>query len=142
MATGLAILSGDFGAKGEPPRLGALKSDLVVLSAAGDRVAANSASLTAEATHPSVTASLEKSASGGPAFDREGRLAGLVAPIADEPKRIAGVPLAAAHALIVPDAIGAFLGGGELTPEPAATLSAGAIAEREKGAVLAVFCEK
>lgn len=142
MATGLAILSGDFGAKGEPPQLGALKSDLVVLSAAGDRVAANSASLTAEATHPSVTASLEKSASGGPAFDREGRLAELVAPIADEPKRIAGVPLAAAHALIVPDAIGAFLGGGELTPEPAATLSAGAIAEREKGAVLAVFCEK
>ena len=62
MSTGLAILSGDFGAKGEPPRLGALKSDLVVLSAAGDRVAANSASLTAEATHPSVTASLEKSA--------------------------------------------------------------------------------
>ena len=140
--TGLAILSGDFGAKGEPPRLGALSPDLVVLSTAGDRVAANSASLIGEATHPMVTASFEKSASGGPAFDREGRLAGVVAPIADEPKRIAGVPLAAPHALIVPDAIGAFLGGGGLTPEPAATLSAGAIAEREKGAVTAVFCEK
>jgi hypothetical protein len=142
MSTGLAILSGDFGAKGEPPRLGALKPDLVVLSAAGDRVAANSASLTGEAAYPLVTASLEKSASGGPAFDREGRLAGVVAPIADEPDRIAGVPLAAPHALIVADAIGAFLGGGELTPEPAAMLSAGAIAERERGAVAAVFCEK
>ena len=141
-ATGLAILSGDFGAKGEPPRLGALNSDLVVLSAAGDRVAANSASLTGETTHPLVTASLEKSASGGPAFDREGRLAGFVAPIDDEPKRIAGVTLATPHALIVPDAIGAFLGGGGLTPEPAATLSAGAIAERERGAVVAVSCEK
>jgi Putative peptidoglycan binding domain len=142
MDTGLAILSGDFGVKGEPPRFGAPKSDLVVLSAADDRVAANSASLTGEAMRPFVTASLEKSAGGSPAFDREGRLAGIVAPIADEPKRIAGVPLAAPHALIVPDAIGAFLGGGGLTPEPAATLSAGAIAERERGAVAAVFCEK
>jgi peptidoglycan hydrolase-like protein with peptidoglycan-binding domain len=140
--TGLAILSGDFGAKGEPPRLGTLNPDLVVLSAAGDLVAANSASLTGEATHPLITASFEKSASGGPVFDREGRLAGVVAPIADEPKRIAGVPLTAPHALILSDAIGAFLGGGELTPEPAATLSAGAIAQRERGAVAAVFCEK
>jgi hypothetical protein len=141
-ATGLAILTGDFAAKGEPPRLGALKPDLVVLSAAGDGVATNSASLTGEAAKPLVVASLEKGASGGPAFDREGGLAGLVAPIADEPKRIAGVALAAPHRLIVADAIGAFLGGGELTPEPATPLSAGAIAAREKEAVVAVNCEK
>jgi Putative peptidoglycan binding domain len=140
--TGLAILAGDFAAKGEPPRLGALKPDLVVLSAAGDGVAANSASLTGEAAKPLVVASLEKGASGGPAFDREGGLAGLVAPIADEPKRIAGVALAAPHRLILADAIGAFLGGGELTPEPATPLSAGAIAAREKEAVVAVTCEK
>jgi Putative peptidoglycan binding domain len=141
-ATGLAILAGAFAARGDPPRLGALKPDLVVLSAADDGIAANSASLTGDAAKPLVVASLEKSASGGPAFDREGGLAGLVAPIADEPKRIAGVALAAPHALIVPDAIGAFLGGGELTPEPAAPLSAGAIAAREKEAVVAVTCEK
>jgi hypothetical protein len=113
-----------------------------VLSAAGDGVATNSASLTGEAAKPLVVASLEKGASGGPAFDREGGLAGLVAPIADEPKRIAGVALAAPHQLIVADAIGAFLGGGVLTPEPATPLSAGAIAAREKEAVVAVNCEK
>jgi hypothetical protein len=141
-ATGLAILAGDFAARGDPPRLGALKPDLVVLSAAGDGIAANSASLAGDAAKPLVVASLEKGASGGPAFDREGGLAGLVAPIADEPRRIAGVALAAPHALIVPDAIGAFLGGGELTPELAAPLSAGAIATREKAAVVPVFCEK
>jgi hypothetical protein len=141
-ATGLAILAGDFAARGDPPRLGALKPDLIVLSAGGDGVAANSASLTGDGAKPLVVASLEKGASGGPAFDREGGLAGLVAPIADEPKRIAGVALAAPHTLIVPDAIGAFLGGGEMTPEPKAPLSAGAIAAREKEAVVAVFCEK
>ncbi|MGA9850003.1 MAG: serine protease, partial [Roseiarcus sp.] len=69
-------------------------------------------------------------------------LAGLVAPIADEPRRIAGVALAAPYPLIPPEAIGAFLGGGELAPEPAAELSAGAIAAREKNAVVAVYCEK
>ena len=36
--TGLAILAGDFAARGGPPRLGALEPDLVVLSAGGDRI--------------------------------------------------------------------------------------------------------
>jgi hypothetical protein len=141
-ATGLAILAGDFAARGDAPRLGTLKPDLVVLTAGGDGIAANSASPAGASATPLVVASLEKSARGGPAFDREGGLAGLVAPIADEPKRIAGVALAAPYPLIPPEAIGAFLGGGELTPEPAAELSAGAIAAREKDAVVAVYCEK
>ncbi len=112
-----------------------------MLSAAGERVAANAASLASDAP-PIAVASLEKGASGAPAFDRAGALAGLIAPIADEPKRVAGVALAAPHALIEPQAIGAFLGGGELTPLPSPTLSAGAIAARERGAVLAVSCGK
>jgi hypothetical protein len=141
-ATGLAILGGDFAARGEPPRLVALKPNLVVLSAGGDGIAANSSSPAGAAGTPVVVASLEKSARGGPAFDRGGGLAGLVARFADEPKRIAGVALAAPYPLIPPEAIGAFLGGGELTPEPAAQLSAGAIAAREKDAVVAVYCEK
>ncbi|MBV8106351.1 MAG: peptidoglycan-binding protein [Hyphomicrobiales bacterium] len=141
-ATRLAILAGDFAARGNPPRLGALKPDLIVLSTGSDGVAANSASFAGDAAKPLVIASLEKGASGGPAFDREGGLAGLIAPISDEPKRIAGVALASSHPIIAPEAIGAFLGGGEMTPEPAAPLSAGAIAAREKEAVVAVFCEK
>ena len=102
-------------------------------------MAANAATLASDAP-PVAVAPLEKSASGAPAFDRSGALAGLVAPIADEPKRVAGVALAAPHALIEPQAIGAFLGGGEVTPLPSPPLSAGAIAAREKGALLAVFC--
>ena len=141
-STGLAILAGDFAATGDPPRLGGLKPDLIVLSTGGDGVAANSASLAGDGAKPLVIASLEKGASGGPAFDREGGLAGLIAPISDEPKRIAGVALASSHPLIAPEAIGAFLGGGEMTPEPVAPLTAGAIAAREKEAVVAVFCEK
>ncbi|HZZ61297.1 MAG TPA: peptidoglycan-binding domain-containing protein [Roseiarcus sp.] len=139
-ATGLALLAGDFGGRAEPPRVGALSSDLVVLSVAVERVAANAARLASDAP-PSAVASLEKSASGAPAFDRSGGLVGLVAPIAEEPKRVAGVALAAPHALIEPQAIGAFLGGGELQPERSSPpLSAGAIAARQKGTVLAVFC--
>jgi peptidoglycan hydrolase-like protein with peptidoglycan-binding domain len=138
---GLAILAGDFGGKAEPPRLGALSPDLIVLSASGERVAANAATLASE-TPPIAVAPLEKSASGAPAFDRSGALAGLIAPIADEPKRVAGVALAAPHGLIEPQAIGAFLGGGEFTPAPSPPLSAGSIAEREKGLLLAVYCRR
>jgi Putative peptidoglycan binding domain len=138
-ATGLAILAGDFGPKGESPRIGALRPDLVVLSVAGEKVAANAATLASDAP-PIAVASLERNASGAPVFDRSGALAGLVAPIAEEPKRVAGVALAAPHALIEPQAIGAFLGGGELTPLPSPPLSAGEIAAREKGTLIAVSC--
>ena len=65
-----------------------------------------------------------------------------MAPIADDPRRVAGVALAAQHALITPDAVRAFLGGGEPAPEGTASLSAGDIAAREKEALVAVFCQK
>ncbi len=140
-ATGLAILAGEFDGEAEAPRLGAPSSDLVVLSLTGERVAANAATLASDAP-PVAVASLEKSASGAPAFDRSGALAGPIAPITQEPKRVAGVALASPHALIAPQAIGAFLGGGDLAPLPSPKLSAGAIAAREKGAVMAVSCGK
>jgi hypothetical protein len=75
-------------------------------------------------------------------FDRTGALVGLVAPIAEEPKRVAGVALAAAHAVIAPEAVRAFVGGGEPASRSAAKLSAGDIAAREKDALVAVFCTK
>ena len=65
-----------------------------------------------------------------------------MAPIPVEPRRIAGVALAAAHAVIAPDAIRAFLGGGESASESSAQLSAGDIASREGHALVAVFCQK
>jgi peptidoglycan hydrolase-like protein with peptidoglycan-binding domain len=140
-ATGLAIITGDFASKGEAPRLGAPGQDLVILGFAGQRLAASSASFTG-GERPVVTAAVDKGASGGPVFDRNGALVGVVARIADAPKRVAGLALAAPHALIASDALRAFLGGSEPASEKSASLSAGDIADREKKAVLAVFCQK
>jgi class 3 adenylate cyclase len=50
--------------------------------------------------------------------------------------------LAAPHALIPPEAVRAFLGGGEPASGSAAPLSAGDIAAREKEALVAVFCQQ
>jgi hypothetical protein len=109
--TGLAILSGDFAPEGKLPGLGALAPDLIALSYGGARVSANSASLGSGPGRPFVLASLEKSARGAPLFDRRGGLVGVVAPIGQDPKRIAGVALAVAHPIVEPQAVGAFLGG-------------------------------
>jgi hypothetical protein len=98
--------------------------------------------LAGDDVRPIVTAALDKGAGGAPAFGRTGALVGLVAPIAGEPKRVAGVALAGAHALIAPDALRAFLGVDESASEQGASLSAGDIAGREKKALVAVFCQK
>ncbi len=141
-ATGLVMLAGDFGLSGEAPRLGAPGQDLVVLGFGGTGVSASSASFTAGDPGPVVTAAVDKGASGGPVFDRSGALVGLVAPIAGEPERIAGLALAAPHALIAPDALRTFLGGVESASGKGGPLSAGEIAARERGALVAVFCHE
>ena len=141
-ASGLAIIAGEFGPKAEAPRLSALTPDLVVLSFAGRRLAASPASLAGDADRPFVFAAVEKNAGGGPVFDRSGGLIGLLAPIAEEPKRVAGVALAAPHRIVGPDALSAFLKLDVAAPTAGAPLSAGDIAAREKGALLAVFCQK
>jgi hypothetical protein len=141
-ATGLAILAGDFASNGGAPRLGAPRQDLVVLGFDGPRLAASSASFTGGEAAPVVTAAVDKGASGGPVFNRSGALVGLVAPIVGEPKRVAGLALAAPHRLIAPDALRAFLGNGEPPSEGAGPLSAGDIAAREQKALIAVFCLK
>ncbi len=142
-ASGLAVLVGDFAANGAEPTLGPLSSDLVALSARGDKVAASPAAVTKDA-QPKVVAALEPSAAGGPLFDRAGRLVGLVGPSAAAPKRVGGVALASSWPVIDSDAIGAFLGGGgvEIAPPASPPLSAGRIADREKGAIVGVFCGK
>ena len=142
-ATGLALIAGDFSSKGAAPRFGAPAQDLVVLGFASDHVSsASSASFAAGEARPAIIAAVDKSAGGGPVFDRKGALVGLVAPIADDPRRVAGVALAAPHPMIAPEAVRAFLGAGEPETGNAAPLSAGDIAAREKGALVAVFCRK
>ena len=141
-ATKLAIIAGDFAARGETPRFGAPAPDDVVLGFAGQRLAVTPASLAGDEARPVVIASVETSAGGGPVFDRRGALVGLIAPIAGEPKRVAGVALAAPHAIIASDAVRAFLGEGDPAAADAAGLSAGDIAAREKQALVAVFCQR
>jgi Putative peptidoglycan binding domain len=141
-AAKLAIIAGDFAARGETPRFGAPAPDDVVLGFAGQRLAVTPASLAGDEARPAVIASVETSAGGGPVFDRRGALVGLIAPIAGEPKRVAGVALAAPHAIIASTAVRAFLGEGEPAAADAAALSAGDIAAREKAALVAVFCQK
>ena len=141
-ATGLAMLAGDFASNGEAPRLGAPAQDLVVLGFAGQSLTASSASIASDGARPVVIAAVERSAGGGPVFDRSGALVGLLAPIAGEPKRVAGLALAAPHALIAPETVRAFLGAGEPASGNGAPLSAGDIAAREKKALVAVFCQK
>src|SRR3984957_13387475 len=141
-ATGLVILAGDFASNGRGPQLGSPAQDLVILGFSGPRVAASPASFTGGEARPVVTAAVDKGASGGPVFDRRGALVGLVAPIAGEPKRVAGLALTAPHMLIAPDALRAFLGASEPASEGAASLSAGDIAARERKALVAVFCQQ
>jgi Putative peptidoglycan binding domain len=141
-ATGLVILAGDFASNGGAPQLGSPAQDLVILGFSGPRVAVSSASFTRGEAAPVVTAAVDKGASGGPVFDRRGALVGLVAPIAGEPKRVAGLALAAPHMLITPDALRAFLGASEPASEGTASLSAGDIAARERKALVAVFCQQ
>jgi hypothetical protein len=141
-ASGLAMIAGDFASNGEALRFGAPGPDVVVLGFAGPRLAASPASLAGGEARPAVVAAVETSAGGGPVFDRRGALVGLMAPIAEEPKRVAGVALAAPHAIIAPAAIRAFLGAGESAPGDAVTLSVGDIAAREKDVLLAVYCGK
>jgi peptidoglycan hydrolase-like protein with peptidoglycan-binding domain len=141
-ATRLAVIGGDFGSAGEPPPIGAPGPDVVVLGFAGSRLAASPASFAGGEAGPAVFAAVEASGGGGPVFDRRGALVALIAPFAEEPKRVAGVALAASHAVIASEAIRAFLGTGEAAPAAAANLSAGDIAGREKEALVAIFCEK
>jgi hypothetical protein len=140
--SGLALLAGDLAATGEPPRFGAPAQDVVVLSFTGPRLTASSTAIAGDQARPVVTAAVEKSAGGAPVFDRNGGLAGLLAPLADEPERVAGVALAVPHGLIGSEAVRAFLGGGEPASGSAAALSAGDIAARQKAAIVAVFCQK
>ena len=147
-ASGLALLAGDFGAGGAPPSFGADSAELVVLSLEPGATP-DKPSLQASAATPTpiggggqaILAALTKSASGAPAFDRKGDLEALVAPIKDEPKRVAGVVLAEPHALIALDAIKRLIGEGGVAALPeAADLGAGEIASAKRASIVTIVC--
>jgi hypothetical protein len=147
-SSGLALLAGDFGAATAPPKLAAGSAELVVLSFEPGATAGKTA-LEASAATPTpagegrqaIVAALTKSASGAPAFDRQGALAAIVAPINGEPRRLAGVVLAEPHALIALAAIERFLGRtGAEAPAPAVALGVGEIAREERAAIVKIVC--
>ncbi|MGA2486400.1 MAG: peptidoglycan-binding domain-containing protein [Roseiarcus sp.] len=145
--SGLTLIGGDFGAGAAAPTLAAGATDLVALSlspAAGGKstleASPGAAAPVGEGTF-AIVAALTKSASGAPAFDRRGALAGVVATIKDEPRRVGAVAIAEPHRLIGAEAIAAFLGLPlAAAPPQAASLSVGEIAAGERGALAEVVC--
>jgi peptidoglycan hydrolase-like protein with peptidoglycan-binding domain len=145
--SGLTLIGGDFGAGAAAPTLAAGATDLVALSlslAAGGKstleASPGAAAPVGEGTF-AIVAALTKSASGAPAFDRRGALAGVVATIKDEPRRVGAVAIAEPHRLIGAEAIAAFLGLPlAAASTQAASLSAGEIAAGERGALAEVVC--
>jgi hypothetical protein len=147
-ANGLALLGGDFAPAATAPMLASGASDLVVLSLSPAAGGKSTLEASPGAVAPladgsrAVVAALTQSASGAPALDRSGALAGVIAPIATPPRRIGAVTLAEPHGLIGAEAVAAFLG--LAAPAPAAseaTLDAGEIALRLRGALAQVVCK-
>ncbi len=130
----LLRLGGDFGAGATAIPVGDDSDDLVALSLAGGGAhptleAATAASV--PGAQGKVLAAL--GASGGPLFDRQGRVVGFVAPAGRVESR-AGVVLAAPRAFLKAAALG------EASAEAGASLPAAAIARLRRSAIVGVFC--
>jgi hypothetical protein len=144
--SGLTLIGGEFGAGARAPTVAGGATDLVALSlltAAGKPTLEASPGAAAPVGEGvfAIVAALTKSASGAPVFDRQGALAGIVAPIKDEPRRVGAVAIAEPHRLIGAEAAAAFLGVAVAAASPqAGSLSAGEIASGERGALAEVVC--
>jgi peptidoglycan hydrolase-like protein with peptidoglycan-binding domain len=144
--SGLTLIGGEFGADARAPALAGDATDLIALSlspAAGKPALEASPGAAAPIGEGAfaIVAALTKSASGAPVFDRQGALAGVVAPIKDEPRRVGAVAIVEPHRLIGAETVAAFLGVPlAATPAQATSLSAGEIAASERGALAEVVC--
>ena len=145
--SGLTLLGGEFGVDAPAPTLADGAGDLVALSLAPAAAGKSTLEASPGAAAPAgegafaIVAALAKSASGAPVFDRRGALAGVVASIKDEPRRVGAVAIADPHRLIGVEAISAFLGVPlAAAPAQAAPLSVGEIAAGERGALAEVVC--
>ncbi len=150
-ASGLALLEVDGIAAPATPglRSEALgeQANLVLIgygSAGGQRSAmALSGQAVRIGAGAAVFAPLQPGQAGSPAFDRQGRLAGLVTADPSDKVLVAGVAPQRAYAMADGGAIGPFLAGAGVTlPQAAAAgeLSTGAIVEQAGRAVLPIAC--
>ncbi|KTS38816.1 peptidoglycan-binding protein [Methylobacterium indicum] len=140
-AAGLVLLEGQPSAgaalvlAAAPPR----PEEAVVVVAAG---AEGPTVTTGEIAAGGVLAPLQPGAAGAPVLDRAGRLLGLVARLPAQPRLVAGIVPPFTHPLVGAAALKALLGA-EAPVSPAGEgppLTAGAIAGRVAGAVVALRC--
>src|SRR5208282_4571977 len=112
--SGMALIGGEFGADAKAPTAAGGATDLVALSLAPAAAGKSTLEASPAAAAPigegasAIVAALTKSASGAPVFDRQGALAGIVAPIKDAPRRVGAVAIAEPHRLIGAEAVAAF----------------------------------
>ncbi|MCF4128059.1 peptidoglycan-binding protein [Methylobacterium sp. SyP6R] len=144
-ASGLALLDGAAPAGSSPALTPALApapaapGEAAIVLAAG---AEGATVTTGEVAASGLLAPLQPGAAGAPVLDRSGRLVGLVARLPAQPRLVAGVLPPLTHPLVDLAALRTVLGpdapkaSGPATPP----LTAGAIAGRFAGAVVAVRC--
>ncbi|NIX77715.1 trypsin-like peptidase domain-containing protein [Microvirga terricola] len=152
-ASGLVLLDLDGTVAGKPPALRGEAlgvGDALVLIAYGDDGGKRAAMALPGENRPTagkaaVLAPLQPGQAGSPAFDRQGRLAGMVTANPSDRLLVAGVAPLRSHALADGAAIQAALAkmGLALSPASASTgsaLSTGAVVEKVSGSVLPVEC--
>jgi hypothetical protein len=145
---GLALVEPDSPRPARPPSLreDALGSGLSVVAL----IYAGTADL---AVVPGETGSggtlfapLQPGASGGPVFDRSGRLAGLIGAMPDAPRRVAGIVPPARYGLVPAPELARFLAGTGVMPAAAAPAgaerTAGEIAAAAGAAVVPIECAR
>ena len=99
---------------------------------------------TASAARPLLLASLPKNATGGPVFDRKGRLAAVIASAMGDPKLVAGVTPLAPHAAITAADIERFLASADVAMGKAgddAASGAGRLAADKSELIVAIACK-
>jgi hypothetical protein len=143
--SGLTLVGGGFGAGAEAPALVSDATELVALSlapaVAGKARLEASPGAAAGEGGAAIVVALAEGTSGAPAFDRQGRLAGVVAPLADKSRGVGGPAIAEPHKLIGAEAVAAFLGiSSAAAPGEGAALSIAGLAARKRGALAEVTC--
>jgi hypothetical protein len=150
-ANGLVLIDLDGAGTAKPPALAGQAPDAgeaLVLIAFGDDAGKRSAvalpgQVGRAGSGATVTAPLQPGQAGSPAFDRQGRLVGLVTANPSDKQLVAGVAPQRAYTLADSAAIQAALGQAGLSL-PAADgvpeLSTGAVVEKVSGAVLPLVC--
>jgi hypothetical protein len=144
-AAGLALIELEAARSGtlpslaaNPPEAGAGVVALIHTGTAGLTVVPGEAGSGAIMIAP-----LQPGASGGPVFDRSGALVGLIGPMPEKPRLVAGIVPPARYALVPAADLARFLSGAGVAPSSTgAERTAGEIAAAAGGAVVPIECAR